>query len=115
MKDSRIGESLWFAWDGDGYEPTIRNSSIYYTEGVVDLDNDLVRKALASSLQRDGLALSLSQGHMMIDAGITSLGFIGTLDGEIYQTVCDAEGGTYSGDQLDDVVEVTWAEVPTFD
>jgi hypothetical protein len=114
MKDSRIGESLWFTWDGDDYEPVLRGSNVYYTTDHVDLSNDLVKKALASSLQRDGLALSLSQGYLMVDAGYIIHGYSGIFDSELHPIVCNQSGETRSGDFANEVAETTWVEVLDF-
>ena len=115
MKDSRIGESLWFTWDGDGFRPEKLDSIIYYTEDHVDLEHELVRKALASSFQRDGIAYSLGQGFSLIDSATTSLGYAGHLDEEHHPTVCDEHGETEYGDVVDSVISVTWVEVELFE
>lgn len=115
MKDLRIGESLWSIWDGEGYTPGLSASVVYFTEDHVDVDEDVIKRALASSIQRDGLAYSLSQGFRMIEGGIVSHGWVGTLDGESTPEVCDPEGETYSGEILDTVTEVTFVEVPYLD
>lgn len=112
MKDSRIGESLWSIWEGFGYEDQISNSIIYYTEDHVDLDHEVVRKALASSIQRDGVVYSLSQGFQAIDAGAISHLWVGTYGEELYQEICDESGLTFSGVVLDSVIPVTFVEVP---
>lgn len=115
MKDSRIGESLWSIWDGDGYTPAYLDSVIYYTETHVDLEEEVVRKALASSIQRDGISYSLSQSFKAIEQSVISHGWVGCLDGESHQEICDPSGETMSGAFLDDVVEVTFVEVPYID
>ena len=67
MKDSRIGETLWSEWDGANYQPLEQNSMVFYTEEHVDLSNDLIRRALASTIQRDGHTDSLSQAFLTLD------------------------------------------------
>jgi hypothetical protein len=114
MKDSRIGESLWFEWDGSGFEPSYPSSNIYYTEGTVDLEPDIVRKALASSLQRDGIAISLANAFMMLNSSVVTYGYAGILDDEVYQTVCDIDGFTQTGEKVDSVTAATWVEVLDF-
>jgi hypothetical protein len=113
MKDSRIGESLWFSWDGDGYRPENAEAAIYYTEGHVDLDNEIVKKALASSLQRDGLVHSLNLGFSAVEAADFSYLYIGILDSEMHPAICEESGETEYGDLLDSVVEATLVEVIT--
>jgi hypothetical protein len=114
MKDSRIGESLWFIWDGDGYHKLYQDSTVYYTEDQVDIDNELVRKALASSMQRDGLVESLGMAFYAIDRSTYHYGYVGTLDDEHYHSVCTETGETYSGDILENVIPATWVEVHEF-
>ncbi len=67
MKSDRPGDFLWQEWEGSGYDPRVECSVIYYTFDHIDLDNDLVRRALASALQRDGVAISLGDGFNLID------------------------------------------------
>lgn len=115
MKDSRIGESLWSIWDGEGYNPAYLDSTIYYTETHVDLEEEVVRKALASSIQRDGISYSLSASFRSIDDAIISHGWVGSGEGERHQEVCNVSGETISGSFVEDVVEVTFVEVPYID
>jgi hypothetical protein len=115
MKDSRIGESLWSIWDGEGYDPAYLDSAVYYTETHVDLEEDVVRKALASSIQRDGISYSLSESFSSISRAIVSHGWVGTGEGELYQEICDPFGETISGAFVEDVIEVTFVEVPCSD
>jgi hypothetical protein len=114
MKDSRIGESLWFIWDGDGYLPLYPGTTVYYTEDQVDIDNELVRKALASSLQRDGLVDSLGMAFYSLDRSTTVHGYVGTLDLEHHRSACNADGITYAGELLENVIPATWVEVHEF-
>jgi ABC-type transport system substrate-binding protein len=112
MKDSRIGECLWAIWEGMGYEDQLPYSVVYYTEDHVDLDQEVVRKALASSIQRDGLVYSLAQGYGAIDAGIVSQKWVGLADGELYEEICDKDGLAFSDGALSNIVPVTFVEVP---
>lgn len=112
MKDSRIGESLWSIWEGYGYSEALANSIVYVTETHLDLDHEVVRKALASSIQRDGIVYSLSQAFQAIDAGAVCHGWIGLYSDEMYETVCDESGLTEEGVQLEAVIPVTFVEVP---
>lgn len=115
MKDSRIGESLWFLWEGDGYTPGLLESVVYYTYDHVDLEHEIVRKALASSIQRDGISYSLFHGFQMIDRSIVSEGWVGTAADSEYEYICSEDGESYDGDQLYNVKAVTFVEVPELD
>jgi hypothetical protein len=114
MKDSRIGECLWSMWEGEGYNPGFSSSIVYYTEGHVDLDHEVVKKALASSIQRDGIVYSLFEAFTSIDSGINSQGWVGSFSGEIYQEVCDQDGNTESGSSVDNLIPVTFVEVSSY-
>lgn len=104
MKDSRIGESLWYLWDGVGYDEQLINSIVYYTEEHVDVDHEVVRKALASAIQREGIVYSLSQGFQAIDAGVVSYRWVKQLKEDLYLE-------TYN-EEVPDSVPVTFVEVP---
>lgn len=112
MKHSRIGECLWSIWEGVGYEDQLPYSVVYYTEDHVDLEQEVVRKALASSIQRDGLVYSLAQGYGAIAAGAISQKWVGLGDGELYEEICDKDGFTQSESILNSVVPATFVEVP---
>ena len=112
MKDSRIGQILWSAWEGSGYTANIHNSITYYTEDHVDVDHDVVRRALASCIQRDGVVFSLSQGFQAIDGAVITQSWMGSLDGEIYLELCDEFGLTWDEVKLQDVTAITIVEIP---
>jgi hypothetical protein len=111
VKDSRKGELLWKEWTGTGYEPFLENSLVFFTDEHVDLENELIRRALASALQRDGVSVSLGNGFQSVENATISHGYAGEVDGDIDLTVCDEEGETREGDLVDDIVEITWVEV----
>jgi hypothetical protein len=107
VKDLRIGEHLWEEWDGLGFKiPT------YFTFEHVDMDNEIVRRALASSLQRDGICHSLADGFKSIETSETTHGWVGNLEGEEEEmAICDEDGETPYGDFVDNIKEVTWIEL----
>lgn len=107
MKDRRIGECLWSEWTGDGCADFSRDELIFYTEEHVDLENEIVRRALASALQRDGSATSLGEGYKMIDSAEVVHAYAGEIDGDVTYTVCDRDGETREGDYVDSVIEIT--------
>jgi hypothetical protein len=111
VRDVRHGEHLWQCWGGEGYSSGSTAELVYFTLGEVDYDNDLVRRALASSLQRDGVVDSLSDGFRIIEDCVALLGFVGLLPGEREYTVCDSEGETEYGDVVDEVINATWVEI----
>lgn len=118
MKDSRIGESLWSIWEGDGLPTSLSDSEvIYYTHEHVDLENEIVRRALASSIQRDGISLSLGQSFRMIEQSAVTLAASTTFPDARIPTYCDSEGSTPFGDFVgsEDLVLTTFVEVPYVD
>ncbi len=110
MKDSRVGECLWWEWTGYSYSPLTSSSLVFFTEGHVDLEHDVVRRALASSLQRDGSAISLGDGYRLAESASVTRGYAGEVDGEIDYSACDELGETPDGNYVDDIIEVTWVE-----
>ena len=112
MKDSRTGQLLWSMWEGNGYTANIHNSIIYFTEDHVDVEHEIVKRALASCIQRDGVVFSLSQGFQAIDRAVVTQAWVGSLDGDVYSELCDESGLTWDEVQLQNVTAVTIVEVP---
>lgn len=111
MKNDRPGEWLWEEWVGDGYEPANSENIVYVTYEKVDLKNEIVRRALASCLQRDGVSDSLSDGFKMVESATVSFGYLGYTEGEKYPSVTDEFGETPDGDETDYLSEATWVEI----
>jgi hypothetical protein len=111
MKDSRIGEALWSEWTGEGYSALGLPKLIFFTEDHVDVHNELVRRALASALQRDGSADSLGDSFRLLDTSEHKLGYVGIIDGDLEYTECDIDGFTFLGDEVEKVLPVTWLEI----
>ena len=110
-RDSRPGECLWREWTGEGYTSSKPDAIVFYTDEHVDVEHDVVRRALASALQRDGSATSLGQGFTSIDNGTVSQGYAGEVDGSCDLYVCDENGETTYGDIVENLTQVTWVEV----
>lgn len=111
MKDVRVGESLWQEWTGEGYYPSTSSSIIYFTHEYVDIENEIVRRALASTLQRDGICDSLADGFNMIATGRVECGYAGIIEGEKDYTACDEDAETEYGDLVEEPLETTWIEL----
>ena len=109
MKNDRVGDWLWEEWDGDGYDP--ESELAYCTFDNIDVSNPLVLRALASCLQRDGVADSLSDGFRMAENGKVIHGYVGLLDGETTFCVCNKDGETSFGDLVESISEITWVEL----
>lgn len=112
MKDSRLGESLWEEWLGSGYLNFLNESEsfVFYTKGVVSLENDLVRRALASAIQRDGITDSLSESFKTLEHSKVSYGWAGVTDLDIELVFCDESGYTNLGDNVAEILPITWVE-----
>lgn len=110
MKDDRKGESLWIEWDGSGYNYSLDNSKVFYTIGHVPLDNELVRKALASTIQRDGISDSLADGFKSIENAVISQCWGGYIEDDVEISICDEEGFTDYGDEVLEIEEITLVE-----
>lgn len=108
---SRAGEALWSEWSGEGYVPKGFPKSVFYTEEHVSLDNEIVKRALASSIQRSGITDSLGQAYKVIETTDGDFLYAGYLEGELDRTVCDSDGETFYGDVLHEVVPITVVEI----
>lgn len=84
---------------------------MFYTHDHVDLDIDVVKRALASSLQRDGVVVSLGEGYRAVESGDITYGYSGYVDGDYHLTKSDESGETYYGNQVDVPLETTWVEI----
>jgi hypothetical protein len=111
MRDSRPGQALWMEWTGNGYEPATSPSFIFFTETHVDVENEVVRRALASAIQREGLVFSLGNGYGSIDNAHVVYGYCGYVEGERELSFCDEEGETEHGDVVEIVSPCTWVEL----
>jgi hypothetical protein len=98
VRDNRHGEQLWQEWDGSGLERT--DCLPYYTVEHVDLGEEVVRRALASTLQRDGVADSLADGFKLLDGVEVEHMWAGILDDEDRLSTCDEDGETFYGDSV---------------
>ena len=111
MRDSRAGESLWIEWSGEGYEPKTPAKYIFYTDAHVDVENEIVRRALASAIQREGLVFSLGNGYGSIDGAKVIQGYSGYLPLDRELTMCDENGDTPHGDKVQSAINTTWVEL----
>lgn len=111
MKDIRHGEHLWMLWEGEGFQRYYDNELVYFTIGHVDIEDNIVRRALASVLQRDGLADALSDGFRLLESAVGRWEHAGILPEEQDYIFCDSLGVTDHGDQVEDALEVSWVKI----
>jgi len=113
MKDSRIGEALWIFWEGQYHDDETEWSYAFYTEDHVDAEHELIRRALASSLQRSGVVDSLGDAYRTLDnQSKIRHAHAGYIDGdETFLFFCDEDGFTREGDAVDKVLSITIVEV----
>jgi hypothetical protein len=110
-KDTRPGEELWCEWSGSGYSKNNPHSTVYYTLDYVDMDNDLVSRALASAIQRDGVADSLGDSFKLIENCQITRGWCGILEEEFEYVACDENSETEYGDIVENIELITWIEI----
>jgi hypothetical protein len=110
LKDIRIGESLWDEWCGNGYEVFPPHMLVFYTIDHVDTNNELVRRALASCLQRDGVSDSLADAFRCLESSDTEYLWAGYVDNNNELEVCDEYGLTEYGELVDEIFPITLVE-----
>jgi hypothetical protein len=111
VKNDRVGDWLWEEWVGDGYDPaTTEDATVYCTVDWVDINNDLVKRALASCLQRDGVVDSLSEGFKVAESAIIIKTYAGFLEEEKTMTICNEFGETDLGDLVSSNLLITLVE-----
>lgn len=113
MDFSRSGELLWSEWEGSGFSQSDVSNVVFYTHGHVDVAHDVVLRALASAIQREGIVDSLGHAFKVIKPFSAVLGYSGDIEGGLDTAVCDADGETYYGELVDEVIPTTWVEVET--
>jgi hypothetical protein len=111
LKDSRVGESLWEEWSGDGHSFSSPLELSFYTIDHVFAENELVRRALASCLQRDGVADSLGEAFKYLEFSQWVHLHAGYVDSDNELTICDEDGFTEYGDLVDDILQITLVEI----
>lgn len=109
--NDRVGEQLWSEWDGELYESSSEEPIVYYTYDHIDVDTEIVKRALASAIQRDGVADSLGDAFKMIENAMISHGYAGYLLDSLSPVVCDVDGETFYGDIAETYREVTFVEI----
>ena len=111
MKDVRLGESLWSHWEGEGYSSEGDLGLVYATHDHVESGNEIVLRALASTLQRDGVVDSLGDGFKALEGALWYFGHSGYVDGDTELFLCDKDGETEYGDCVDESLLTTWVKL----
>lgn len=84
---------------------------LYYTPEHVDLEEEIVRRALASAMQRDGIVDSLFEGFEKIATAEIKRGWMGNLPEDPEMLECDESGETFYGDIVEEVLPCTWVRL----
>lgn len=84
---------------------------LYYTPEHVDLEEEIVRRALASAMQRDGIVDSLFEGFEKIATAEIKKGWMGNLPEDPEMLECDESGETFYGDIVEEVLPCTWVRL----
>lgn len=108
--NDRLGDYLWSEWDGELLN-VVDDRLVYYTHEHVDLSLEIVKRALASALQRDGVVDSLLDAFKLLEKSEISHGWVGVAEGDLHLTACEESGETHYGDVLGDVLEATFVEL----
>lgn len=111
MKHARRGETLWSEWTGELYEKLNYDTVVFYTVEHVDIENEVVRRALASAIQREGIADSLGGAFRLLDVAVPAYLHAGEVQECKEYAICNDKGETYLGDTVDAVVPITIVEV----
>ena len=111
MKESRAGESLWSEWQGYLFDQKDEAAFVFFTIEHVNLADDVVKRALASAVQRSGAADSLGAAFRVVEAADGIHGHAGAIDEDSDLTVCDIDGETFYGEFVDEVFPITWVEI----
>jgi ABC-type transport system substrate-binding protein len=113
VKDTRRGESLWSEWTGELYERETHDSVVFFTVEHVDIENEVVRRALASTVQREGLVSTLGEGFKAVEAAVCTQSYAGELHehGNGEYAICNDKGETSLGDKVENLVPVTLVEL----
>lgn len=111
MKDSRIGETLWSEWQGEGHRPEGSSLLTFFTETHVDIDHDLIKRALASAIQREGVVDSLGEAYRSVENSKVHHLVAGKLDESDELHICDLSGETFYGDVVDSIIEITLVDL----
>jgi hypothetical protein len=108
MKDLRVGECLWSEWIKESDDDS---AIVFYTVEHVDVEHEVVKRALASALQREGTVTTLGDGFKAIEKATIETGYAGYVDSDIYLEICDEFGETPDGDEVDEILPVTWVSL----
>lgn len=98
-------------WDGNDYSPELDDPIIYYTIGNIDPNHEVIKRALASAIQRDGIAVSLGEANKLIDSGHCVHGH-GVHAGGAYEfSFYEDEYISYPGVETDSPADLTFVEI----
>ena len=111
MKDKRKGESLWSEWTGELYEKDRSSAVVFYTVEHVDLENEVVRRALASAVQREGIVNTLGEAFKAVETAACKRSYAGELREVRDYAICNDKGETSLGDKVENLVPVTLVEL----
>lgn len=110
MRFSRIGDNLWQEWDGKDYLPAFADSIVYYTLGWVDLEQGVVLRALASTIQRDGVVDGIGAAYELLEDAELVTGWAAHVGGDDELSFWEEEYAEYT-EEFDEPLEVTWVEI----
>jgi hypothetical protein len=83
----------------------------FFTEGHIDTSNEIVQRALASAIQRDGSVDSLAQAFRLIETCKGLFTYAGYVEGDTEYTACDENGMTSHEDRVDEIIPITVVDI----
>lgn len=115
MQYNRSGENLWLEWSGYDLPTESEESIIYYTLEWVDVDDETVRRALASALQRSGAVEGLGHAFRSLETAHVTQAYGAHLGGEREWSFYDQEWTPRPDPEVEDFTAITWVEITVAD
>lgn len=84
---------------------------MFFTVEHVDIQNEVVRRALASAVQREGIVSTLGEAFKAVETGVCKQSYAGELREYREYAICNDKGETSLGDKVEDLVPVTLVEL----
>jgi hypothetical protein len=95
----------WREWEGD--DLPLGGDVVYVRDGALVGSRDL----LVEAIRTDGLSANLGDAYRMLDNVTFHPGFYGFLEGNIIPVLCDDDGMTDDGDQVETATPCVFASI----
>lgn len=98
-------------WEGNNLPQENPESVVYYTHTWVDLDIEVVRRALASALQRSGSVEGLGDAFRSLETARITQGVAVHIGGDYEWSFSDLETVFEDASDVSDETAMTWVEI----